>query len=295
LELKDREKSQVSSNSDSKTYEYVKIHNARWNLIDMINLVAKPSVPATLFYEIDMSWSEDLRKRYTDAGHKISITAILIKAIAIAQRNHPASRTVWVPDSKLLQINRLEAQFTVERFIDEQPALFFGTVRMPDLKPIIEINNELQAYATDPIESVPQLAIEHRFSRFPWFIRQIVIFLGMRIPHIRLEYMGATFGISSLGKYGCRNMISPSVITSMFCVGEVKERPVAVDGQVVIRPILSLVLNFDHRVIDGASAARFVTDIIKLLQGDLEEYVKDEVGSFDSNSQSTAKELQQTN
>jgi pyruvate/2-oxoglutarate dehydrogenase complex dihydrolipoamide acyltransferase (E2) component len=275
----------VTSNSDSKPYEYVKIHHARWNLIDMIQFVARPSVPATLFYDIDMSWSEALRKKYNDAGHKVSITAILVKAIAIAQRKHPATRTVWLPNSKLLQLNQIEAQFTVERFIDEQPALFFGSVKKPELKPVIEINNELQSYASDPIESVPQMEIEHRFSKFPWFVRQIIIFLGMRIPKIRLEYMGATFGVSSLGKYGCRNMISPSVITSMFCVGEVKDRPVAVDGQVVIQPILSLVLNFDHRVIDGAAAARFVTDIIKLLQGGLEEYVKDELKSFGTNPQ----------
>ncbi len=267
--------------SESKPFEYVKIHHARWNLIDMINLVARPSVPATLFYDIDMTWSEALRKKFNDAGRKVTVTAILVKAIAIAQRNHPATRTVWLPNSKLLQINRLEAQFTVERFIDEQPALFFGTVKMPDLKPIVAINNELHSYASDPIESVPQLEIEHRFSKYPWFIRQIIIFLGMRIPQLRLEYMGATFGISSLGKYGCRNMISPSVITSMFCVGEVKDRPVAIDGQVVIRPILSLVLNFDHRVIDGAAAARFVTDIIKLLEGGLEEHVKDEVNGLE--------------
>jgi pyruvate/2-oxoglutarate dehydrogenase complex dihydrolipoamide acyltransferase (E2) component len=272
----------VSSDlSESKPFEYVKIHHARWNLIDMINLVARPSVPATLFYDIDMTWSEALRKKFNDAGRKVTVTAILVKAIAIAQRNHPATRTVWLPNSKLLQINRLEAQFTVERFIDEQPALFFGTVKMPDLKPIVAINNELHSYASDPIESVPQLEIEHRFSKYPWFIRQIIIFLGMRIPQLRLEYMGATFGISSLGKYGCRNMISPSVITSMFCVGEVKDRPVAIDGQVVIRPILSLVLNFDHRVIDGAAAARFVTDIIKLLEGGLEEHVKDEVNGLE--------------
>lgn len=272
----------MSSNlSESKPFEYVKIHHARWNLIDMINLVARPSVPATLFYDIDMTWSEALRKKFNDAGRKVTVTAILVKAIAIAQRNHPATRTVWLPNSKLLQINRLEAQFTVERFIDEQPALFFGTVKMPDLKPIVAINNELHSYASDPIESVPQLEIEHRFSKYPWFIRQIIIFLGMRIPQLRLEYMGATFGISSLGKYGCRNMISPSVITSMFCVGEVKDRPVAIDGKVVIRPILSLVLNFDHRVIDGAAAARFVTDIIKLLEGGLEEHVKDEVNGLE--------------
>ena len=263
----------------NQNFEYVKLHPARWNLIDLINLVAKPSVPATLFYDIDATWAEQLRSRFERAGTKISITAILVKAIAIAQKKHPATRTVWLPNSKLIQINKVEAQFTVERFIDDQPALFFGVVKSPDVKPIAVINGELHAYAKAPIETIPQLDLEHRFSKYPWFIRQLIIYFGMRIPSIRMQFMGATFGISSLGKYGCRNLISPSVITSMFCVGEVKDRPVAVDGKVVIQPVLSLVLNFDHRVIDGATAARFMTDIIKLLQGGLEDHVKDELKS----------------
>jgi pyruvate/2-oxoglutarate dehydrogenase complex dihydrolipoamide acyltransferase (E2) component len=274
-----------------KDFEYVKLHPARWNLLDMIGLVARPAIPATLFYDIDVSWTESLRRKFADMGHKVTVTSILLKAIAIAQRKHPASRTVMLPTGSLIRLNNIEAQFTVERFVDGEPAVFFGSIKDPDVKPIVKMTEELQAYGKDEIKDVPQLELEDRFSRFPWIIRQIMIYFGMRIPQIRLLFMGATFGFSSLGKYGCRNLISPAVITSMFCIGEVEERPVAVSGKVEVRPILSLVLNFDHRVLDGASAARFMTDIVKLLKGELEEYLKDELESLSAAAHASSHQI----
>lgn len=258
-------------------FERVKLAPARLNLVDMINTVGRASVPATMFYDIDMTCAEALRSRFEALGQKITVTAVLLKSIAIAQRKHPATRTIMLPNGGLIQLNKIEAQFTVERFVDGGPALFFGTIKDPETKPLSEITRELHRCGTEPIENIPQLAIQSRFSKYPSLIRQIILFIGMRVPKIRIHYMGATFGFSSLGKYGCKSMISPSVITSMFCAGQVVERPIAVEGKVEIHPMLTLVLNFDHRVLDGATSARFINDIIDLLLGGLEKHVAEEL------------------
>jgi pyruvate dehydrogenase E2 component (dihydrolipoamide acetyltransferase) len=88
--------------------------------------------------------------------------------------------------------------------------------------------------------------------------------------------MGATFGLSSLGKLGVKALIPPCASTSTFGVGEVEQRPVVCDGKIVIRPMMTITLNFDHRMIDGAPAARFLQDIKALLEGGLEQYVNEE-------------------
>lgn len=272
-----------SDNSGSRidnstpAFQYVKLPNERLNIVDMISVVGRAAIPATLFYDVDATWAESVRERYKAAGHKVTITALLIKAIAIAQHKHPTTRTQMLPNGRLVQFNNIEAQFTVERFVNDQPGLFFGRIRKPDQRPVIEITEELRVYGTEPIEDVPQLAIEHKFSQYPHWLRQLIIYFGTRIPAMRLRYMGATFGLSSLGKYGARNLISPSVITSMFCIGEVEKRPMVVGDEIEIRPQLSIVLNFDHRVMDGASAARFMADVIALLKGDLEDHIAAEL------------------
>jgi pyruvate/2-oxoglutarate dehydrogenase complex dihydrolipoamide acyltransferase (E2) component len=252
----------------------------RWNLLDLIQMVGRESIPTYLFYDVDMTWVENLRKQFAAVGYKTTVTAILLKAIAIAQRAHPITRTTLLPTGKLVTLNSICAGFTVERFVKGQPAVFFGSIKEPDVKPLIEISDELRSYATDAIETHEVLETQNWFNNVPWLLRQIILFVGMRVPSIRIRYMGATFGLSSLGKFGCKVVVPPCVSTSTFGIGEVEERPVAVNGKVEVRPVLSLVLNFDHRVIDGAPAARFMQDVIELLQGGLEEYVLDELAKL---------------
>ena len=249
----------------------------RWNVLDMISVIGHGSVPTCLLYEVDMTWAEDLRAKLKSMGYRTTVTAILLKAIAIAQRAHPLTRTVLLPFGRTAVFNKIVAGFTVERVVDNHFAVFFGAIDDPDRKPLIEIASELKKYGEDDICSVPKLALEDRFNRMPWLFRRVILWLGLRHPDIRLHYMGATFGLSSLGMHGCKVLIPPCVSTSTFGVGEVEEKAVVVNGKIEIRPIMSLVLNFDHRVIDGAPAARFMQEVTSLIQGGLEEHVREEV------------------
>ncbi len=82
------------------------------------------------------------------------------------------------------------------------------------------------------------------------------------------DFQGGTFTITNIGPIGGR-LATPVInypevaILAMF---RVEERPVVRDGQIVIRKMLPLVLGFDHRVVDGADAARFVNHVIARVQ-----------------------------
>jgi len=243
----------------------------------MINVIGRGSVPTYLFYEIDMTWAESLRERLKEKGVKVTATAILLKAIGIAQRLHPASRTAILPWGRTVTFNDIVAGFTVERYVGQQPAVFFGAIEAPDEKPLAQVAEELRAYGEDEISNIPQLDIEDRFNNMPWLFRRFILWLGMRFPKVRLRYMGATFGLSSLGKFGAWGLIPPCVSTSTFGVGTVEPRAVVREGAIVVRPMMTLILNFDHRLIDGAPAARFMQDVQKLLEGDMQSYIEDEL------------------
>jgi pyruvate/2-oxoglutarate dehydrogenase complex dihydrolipoamide acyltransferase (E2) component len=248
----------------------------RWNVLDMINIIGAGAVPTYLFADVDASFIEHLRAKYKEKGLKITATAILLKAIGIAQRTHPASRTALLPWGRTIILHNIVAGFTVERFVGSHPAVFFGAIDAPDEKPLEEIARELKDYAEEEIPNVGRLDIQHRFNNMPWLFRRFMLWLGLRYPSVRLQHMSATFGLSSLGKLGVKAMIPPCVSTSTFGVGEVEERAVVKEGKVVVRPMFTLTLNFDHRAIDGAPAARFLKDIIALLEGGLEQYLNNE-------------------
>ena len=82
------------------------------------------------------------------------------------------------------------------------------------------------------------------------------------------DFQGGTFTISNIGAFG--GLMSAPIINhpevAILGVHKVQERPVGRDGQIVLRPMCYLSLSFDHRVIDGDLATRFVSRIIQLLE-----------------------------
>jgi pyruvate/2-oxoglutarate dehydrogenase complex dihydrolipoamide acyltransferase (E2) component len=259
-----------------KRFSLSSLSRSRWNVLDMINVIGKGAVDTYLFCDVDATWAESLRSKYAQRGKKITLTAIMLKAIGIAQKMHPASRTAILPWGRTAILHDIVAGFTVERFVGSQPAVFFGAIDAPDSKPLEDIAQELRAYGEAEFENVDQLDVQHKFNNMPWLFRRFILWLGMRYPAIRLQHMGATFGLSSLGKFGIKALIPPCVSTSTFGIGELEQRPVVRDGKIEIRPVFTLTLNFDHRAIDGAPAARFLKDIISLVEGGLEQHLPSE-------------------
>jgi len=79
---------------------------------------------------------------------------------------------------------------------------------------------------------------------------------------------GGTFTISNLGMYGVEQFIAvlnpPQA--SILAVGAIEERPVARDGEIVVRPMMTMTLTCDHRTIDGATAADFLRTVKDFLE-----------------------------
>ena len=83
------------------------------------------------------------------------------------------------------------------------------------------------------------------------------------------EMGGATFTITNLGGYGSVDHFTPIINppeVAILGVSRTTEQPAAVNGQVVIRPMMGLSLVFDHRVVDGAPAAEWLALLISLIE-----------------------------
>lgn len=256
------------------------LERIRWNVLDLMQIVGKNSIATYLFCDIDMTWAEELRKTLQAAGHKTTVNAIMLKAIGIAQRKHPDSRTVLLPWGRVATLNQIVAGVTVEKFIDGRPAVYFAAIKDPDTKSVEQIAAELREYGQGDVTEVPHLATQHRFTNMPWLLRRLILWLGTSHPFIRMRYMGATFGFSTLGRFKLQAIIPPCVTTSTLGVGGVEDRAVVRNGQVQVRPMITMTLNFDHRLIDGGPAARFLEDVRLLMEGGLAEYTQEPETSF---------------
>ncbi len=82
------------------------------------------------------------------------------------------------------------------------------------------------------------------------------------------DFAGGTFTITNLGSLdvdGFTPIINPPQ-AAILGVGRIVEKPVAREGAVVIRPMITLSLSFDHRIVDGAPAARFLQRVKQLVE-----------------------------
>ncbi|MGH2934472.1 MAG: dihydrolipoamide acetyltransferase family protein [Gaiellaceae bacterium] len=82
------------------------------------------------------------------------------------------------------------------------------------------------------------------------------------------DVQGGTFTISNLGMYGVdafQAIVNPPQ-AAILAVGRILERPVAIDGALAARPVLTLTISFDHRVVDGARGAEFLDTLASLVE-----------------------------
>ena len=83
-----------------------------------------------------------------------------------------------------------------------------------------------------------------------------------------MDLKGGSFSITNLGSVGVK-YFTPMVNYPESCIlgpGRIEDKAVAREGKVAVRKILPIVITYDHRIIDGAEAARFMNDLISYLE-----------------------------
>ena len=191
--------------------------------------------------EVDMERAADARaalnQQLGDQG-KISVNDILLKATALALIKHGACNAWWQEDH-IRYWN--EVHLGVAVAIED--GLITPVIRNTDRKSLLEISVESR-----------ELAGRARERRLK--------------PE---EYTGSTFSLSNLGMFEIdqfTGVINPPE-AGILAVGTMAAKPVAVDGQVVVRRRLRLTMSCDHRVIDGATGAAFLKTLKQMLENPL--------------------------
>jgi pyruvate dehydrogenase E2 component (dihydrolipoamide acetyltransferase) len=190
--------------------------------------------------EVEMDRAVELRRQLNELNpdNKVSINDLIIKITAHALMQHP-------------QVN---ASF------NEKSVRYYGRA---DIGVAVALDNGLITPVVRGAEAktVGQIGREVRD-------------LAERARARKLkpeEYTGATFSVSNLGMFGIDEftaVINPPE-GGILAVGAVTPKPVVRDGEVVVRQMMRVTASFDHRVIDGATGAKFLQTLKKILENPL--------------------------
>jgi pyruvate dehydrogenase E2 component (dihydrolipoamide acetyltransferase) len=199
--------------------------------------------PIPTFYltaEFDMDRVSEMRAAMVEMGDefKVSVNDIVMKAVATALALHPEVNAHWLGDH-MRYFNRVHLGMAVA----VEDGLITPVVFDADRKRMSEISREARELA--------KRARERRLK-----------------PD---EYTGATFTVSNLGMFGIDQftaIINPPE-AGILAVGTVEQKPVYVNGELVARHRMRVTMSCDHRVIDGATGARFLQTLRRMLENPL--------------------------
>jgi pyruvate dehydrogenase E2 component (dihydrolipoamide acetyltransferase) len=195
----------------------------------------RETAPVTLTAEADATELVDVRRRLAAQDVVVSYHDLLLTMLARALREHPRLNASLDGD-----VIRLWKRIDLGLAVDTDRGLLVPVVRAVDHKGLAQLAVETK-----------DLAERAR--------------TGNISPD---ELRGSTFTLTNLGGLGV-DAFTPIINlpeTAILGVGRIKEKPAAVAGQVTIRSMMWLSLTFDHRLVDGGLAARFLQRVVQLVE-----------------------------
>ena len=231
-----------SSESEDAADDEERVHLSRRRLTIALRLVEAQRTTASLttFNEMDMSAVLELRKRRGEAfrernGVKLGFTSFFTKAAIGALKAYP-----WVNSELQGEELVIKRHYDVGIAVSAEGGLVVPVIRDADRKSFAAIEREVEQLARKAREG--KLSLD--------------------------DLLGGTFTITNGGVFG--SLLSTPILNApqvaILGLHKIQERPVAVGGQVVIRPMMYVALTYDHRVIDGHEAVLYLVKVKELIE-----------------------------
>lgn len=221
--------------------EVVPLRGLRRTIAKRMAEASKRVADVTIWSDADITDLEKVRakekKVAEERGIKLTYLPFMLKAVIPALKAHPYLNATL--DDERAEII-LKKYYNIGIAVDTPDGLMVFVVKGADQKNILELAQEISTLAEKARERKIDLA----------------------------DLKGSTFTITNYGvigaSYGTPIINYPEV--AILGMGKIEDRPVVRSGRIAIRKILPLSLVFDHRVIDGVEATRFLNDVIRHLE-----------------------------
>ena len=226
--------------SGDRQEERVKMTRLRQTIAARLKDAQNTAALLTTFNDVDMTAVIDARARYKDLfekkhGIRLGFMGFFVKAVALAARDVP-SVNARIEGDEIVYSNYLDVSVAVSA----PKGLVVPVVRSADRMSFAEIETAIAEFGKKAKDGT----------------------LSMD------EMKGGTFTISNGGVFG--SLLSTPIInppqSAVLGMHRIEDRPVARDGQVVIRPMMYLALSYDHRLVDGREAVTFLVRVKEAIE-----------------------------
>lgn len=191
------------------------------------------------------------------AQPKPSWCALFTKAYAIVTAASPQLRRAYLsfPQPHLYEHPTNVASVALERLHGDEEAVFFAQIRSPEKQSLFELDARLGQLKEQPLESIAAFRRALLVSSLPKPVRRLVWWIALNAwGRKRASYLG-TFGVSVYAGLGAASLHPLSPLTTTLNYGVLEA-----DGSLEVR------ITYDHRVLDGATVARALGELERVLK-----------------------------
>ncbi|HSM40655.1 MAG TPA: 2-oxoglutarate dehydrogenase complex dihydrolipoyllysine-residue succinyltransferase, partial [Afifellaceae bacterium] len=224
----------------SRQEERVKMTRLRSRIAERMKEAQNTAAILTTFNEVDLQAVMELRRRHQEEftkkhGIKLGLMSFFVKACCDALRKFPVVNAS-IDGDEIVYHNYQDIGIAVST----ERGLMVPIIRNAEAMGLAELEYAIAAYADKA-----------------------------RDGSIKLEDLqGGTFSITNGGVFG--SLLSTPLLnppqSAILGMHTIKERPVVVDGQIAVRPMMYLAMSYDHRIIDGKDSVQFVVAVKKALE-----------------------------
>lgn len=218
--------------------------------------------------EVDITEArERIRQIKERTGERLSFTGFVAYccARAVDEDKHLHAYRDW--RNRLILFDDVDVSLGVERRGQGQPVVLQGVVRAANRKSVREIHAEIRELQTKALVETPWGRWLRWYVLIPGFIRRLLFRIAQRAPATVKSFNGTVL-ITSVGMFG--NVagwgIPLAAHTLCVTVGGIESKPVLHNGELQEREHLCVTVTFDHDIVDGAPAARFIQRFVELVQ-----------------------------
>ena len=218
-------------------------------------------------FEVDVTKARDLRRRLSvGEAPTISFTAFIVASLARAVASNPGVQAYRDWRRRLVVYREVDVVTMIEPSRDA--VAIPHIIRRANERTAREISEEIRSVQAQPDISAQHGRLVRLAPHAPRFARLLFFRLVKKNPHWFKRLQGTVI-VTSVGMFGTRGGWGIGFLPSHtlgLTVGGVSQKPGVRDGRVEVRDFLNLTVSFDHDVVDGAPAARFARELIRLIE-----------------------------
>jgi len=209
---------------------------------------------------------EAIRQHKVQTGEALSFSAFILACLgqAIDADKQVQAYRNW--RNQLIVFDEVDVNMLFEVEVAGKKTIRPYILRGVNKKHVQEIHDEIRAFQNQHESSQESKFIDW-FVRLPGFVRRLFLWSLFKQPQLLKEYYGTVL-VSSVGMFGTGSGWGIPVPNHnlQLTLGGIGEKPGVVDHRLEVREYLSVTISFDHDVIDGAPAARFMQRLKKLIE-----------------------------